>query len=79
MTAPYARYRDSAIKNETSLAFLNIGQALITNLTMAAAMAYTVWGWSQGRMTVGDLVLVNTLLMQLFRPAGRARLGLSLD
>ncbi len=61
-------YRDSAVRSENSLALLNVGQALITNLTMAGAMAYTVWGWSQGKMTVGDLVLVNTLLMQLFRP-----------
>jgi ATP-binding cassette, subfamily B, heavy metal transporter len=61
-------YRDSAVKNETSLAFLNVGQAVITNAAMAGAMAYTVWGWSQGIFTVGDLVLVNALLMQLFRP-----------
>ncbi|MET0360462.1 MAG: ATP-binding cassette domain-containing protein, partial [Sphingobium sp.] len=32
------------------------------------AMGYTVWGWSQGRFTVGDLVFVNTYLTQLFRP-----------
>ncbi|MGB7404725.1 MAG: ABC transporter ATP-binding protein/permease, partial [Pacificimonas sp.] len=63
-----AAYRDSAVKNETSLAALNIGQALITNLTMAGAMAFTVYGWARGDFTVGDLVLVNTLLMQLFRP-----------
>ena len=62
------RFRESAVKSENSLAWLNIGQALITNLTMAGAMALTVWGWSTGRFTVGDLVLVNTLLMQLFRP-----------
>ena len=31
-------------------------------------MAWTVWGWSQGRLTVGDLVFVNTYLTQLFRP-----------
>ncbi|MEE4348721.1 MAG: ABC transporter ATP-binding protein/permease [Pacificimonas sp.] len=61
-------FQQSAIKSENSLAWLNIGQALILNLTMAGAMAYTVYGWSQGLMTVGDLVLVNTLLMQLFRP-----------
>ena len=35
---------------------------------MAGAMALTVWGWAAGRYTVGDLVLINTLLMQLFRP-----------
>jgi ATP-binding cassette subfamily B protein len=62
------RYQESAIKNETSLAWLNIGQSLITNLMMAGAMAYTVWGWSRGDFTAGDVVLVNTLLAQLFRP-----------
>ena len=55
-------------RNEVSLAWLNIGQALITNVMMAGAMIFTVWGWSQGRFTPGDVVLVNALLMQLFRP-----------
>ncbi len=62
------KYADAAVKNEVSLAALNIGQSLITNLMMGGAMAYTVWGWSQGRFTVGDVVFVNTLLSQLFRP-----------
>jgi ATP-binding cassette subfamily B protein len=35
---------------------------------MAGAMGYTVWGWSRGEFTTGDVVLVNTLLAQLFRP-----------
>lgn len=70
-----ARYRDvadryarAAIKSENSLAWLNVGQSLITNIAMAGAMGYTVWGWSRGLYQVGDVVLVNTLLMQLFRP-----------
>ena len=63
-----AAYARAATKNETSLAWLNIGQSLITNVMMAGAMGYTVWGWSQGRFTPGDVVLVNSLLMQLFRP-----------
>ena len=58
----------AAVKNETSLAWLNIGQSLITNAMMAGAMVFTVWGWSKGRFTPGDVVLVNSLLMQLFRP-----------
>ena len=58
----------AATRNETSLAWLNIGQALITNMMMAGAMVFTVWGWSRGRFTPGDVVLVNSLLMQLFRP-----------
>lgn len=58
----------AAVKSENSLGLLNIGQSVITNLTMIGAMAFSVYGWQQGDLTVGDLVLVNTLLMQLFRP-----------
>ncbi|MDD3800536.1 MAG: ABC transporter ATP-binding protein/permease [Novosphingobium sp.] len=61
-------YADAAVKSENSLGLLNIAQALIVNLLMAGAMGYTVWGWSQGKLTVGDLVFVNTYLTQLFRP-----------
>jgi ATP-binding cassette subfamily B protein len=61
-------YTNAAVKNETSLAWLNIGQALITNLMMAGGMGLVVWGWSQGRFTPGNVVLVSTLLSQLFRP-----------
>ena len=61
-------YAKAAVKSENSLAWLNIGQSLITNLMMAGAMAYSVWGWSVGKFTTGDVVLVNTLLAQLFRP-----------
>jgi ATP-binding cassette subfamily B protein len=61
-------YAAAAVKSENSLAWLNIGQSLITNLMMAGAMAYSVWGWSKGQFTTGDVVLVNTLLSQLFRP-----------
>ena len=61
-------YAEAAVKSENSLGMLNIAQALIVNLLMAGAMAYTVWGWSQGRLTVGDVVFVNTYLTQLFRP-----------
>jgi ATP-binding cassette, subfamily B, heavy metal transporter len=61
-------YAAAATKSENSLGLLNITQGLITNLLMAGAMAFTVWGWSRGRLSVGDLVLINTYLMQLFRP-----------
>ena len=58
----------ASVRNEVSLAWLNIGQSLITNVMMAGAMMFTVWGWSKGRFSPGDVVLVNSLLMQLFRP-----------
>jgi len=61
-------YAEAAIKSENSLALLNMAQAVIMNLMMGGAMAFTVYGWSQGRLSVGDLVLINTFLMQLFRP-----------
>ena len=61
-------YADAAMKSENSLALLNVVQSGITNALMAGAMIYTVWGWSRGDLTVGDLVFVNTYLMQLFRP-----------
>jgi len=70
-----ARYEEAvgafaraSVRNEVSLAWLNIGQSLITNLMMAGAMIFTVWGWSRGRFTPGDVVWINGLLMQLFRP-----------
>jgi ATP-binding cassette subfamily B protein len=61
-------FADAAVRNEVSLAWLNIGQSFITNLMMAGAMAYTVWGWSRGEFSTGDVVFVNTFLAQLFRP-----------
>lgn len=61
-------YADAAITSENSLGLLNIAQAVIVNLLLGGAMGYTVWEWSRGRMTVGDLVFVNTYLIQLFRP-----------
>ncbi|HEX8300894.1 ABC transporter ATP-binding protein/permease [Sphingomonas sp.] len=61
-------YAKAATVSENSLAWLNIGQSLITNLMMAAGMALIVRGWSSGQFTPGDVVLVSTLLAQLFRP-----------
>ena len=61
-------YADAAVTSENSLAGLNVAQALVVNLLMAGAMGYTVWGWSKGEYSVGDLVFVNTYLTQLFRP-----------
>ncbi len=64
-TAALAR---TTVKVEVSLAWLNIGQSLITNAMMFGAMGFVVWGWAQGRFTPGEVVVVNTLLAQLFRP-----------
>ncbi|WP_086617448.1 ABCB family ABC transporter ATP-binding protein/permease [Erythrobacter tepidarius] len=61
-------YAEAAIRSENSVGLLNMAQASIMNLLMGGAMAYTVWGWSKGELTTGDLVFVNTYLTQLFRP-----------
>ena len=61
-------YADAAVKSENSLGLLNIAQALVVNLLMAGALAYTAWGWSKNLYTAGELVFVQTYLTQLFRP-----------
>jgi ATP-binding cassette, subfamily B, heavy metal transporter len=66
--AVVSQWADAAVKSENSLAALNIGQSLITNVMLAGAMGYVVWGWSKGEFTTGDVVTVNAMLMQLFRP-----------
>jgi ATP-binding cassette, subfamily B, heavy metal transporter len=70
--ARYARatreYADAAVKSENSLGLLNIAQGVVVNLLMAAAMAWTVYGWWQGTYSAGQLVFVQTYLAQLFRP-----------
>lgn len=61
-------YAKAAVVSENSLAWLNIGQAVITNAMLAAGMALVVFGWARGEFTPGNVVLVSTLLSQLFRP-----------
>lgn len=61
-------YAEAAVKSENSLGLLNIAQAIVVNLLMAGALAYTVWGWYRGEYSAGQLVFVQTYLTQLFRP-----------
>ncbi|WP_223789976.1 ABCB family ABC transporter ATP-binding protein/permease [Marinicella meishanensis] len=57
-------------KNRLSLFVLNGGQALIISMSMTAMMLLAVLGVQNGNMTVGDFVLVNAFMMQLFIPLG---------
>ncbi|HEY7806677.1 MAG TPA: ABC transporter ATP-binding protein/permease [Croceibacterium sp.] len=61
-------YAEAALKSENSLGLLNVAQAAIMNLMMAGALAFTVWGWSKGRFSVGDLATIQMYLTQLFTP-----------
>jgi ABC-type transport system involved in Fe-S cluster assembly fused permease/ATPase subunit len=66
--ASMAGYERSAIRIWTSLGFLNFGQALIfyAGFLIIAIMAIT--GVMNGTLTLGDFVLLNTFLMQIYRP-----------
>eukprot|EP01060_Flectonema_neradi_P007865 TRINITY_DN15580_c0_g1_i1.p1 TRINITY_DN15580_c0_g1~~TRINITY_DN15580_c0_g1_i1.p1 ORF type:complete len:676 (+),score=108.33 TRINITY_DN15580_c0_g1_i1:59-2029(+) len=61
-------YSAMAAKTAQSLSFLNLGQQLIFTSALAAAMGMSVARVASGAMTLGDLILVNTLLMQLSMP-----------
>ncbi|HUF45539.1 MAG TPA: ABC transporter ATP-binding protein/permease, partial [Aestuariivirgaceae bacterium] len=66
--ASIARYEHAAVKTWTSLAVLNAGQAFIFTIGLTIVMVMAAYGVSAGRMTVGDFVLVNALLIQLYLP-----------
>ncbi len=61
-------YEGAAIKNDTSLALLNVGQGAIIAVGVSAAMIMAAYGVAEGRMTVGDFVLVNSYMIQIFLP-----------
>ena len=63
-----ARYEDASVKSSVSLAVLNVGQATIISVGLTAVMLMSAAGIVAGTMTVGDFVLANTYLMQLYQP-----------
>ena len=62
------RYANASIQAQTSLSILNTGQAIIVAIGMGAVMVMTVFGIRQGRFSVGDFVMANAILMQLYQP-----------
>jgi ATP-binding cassette subfamily B protein len=62
------KYEDAATKSESSLGLLNIGQSLIIAAAVTALMLLTAEGVVAQKLTLGDLVLVNGLLIQLYIP-----------
>jgi ATP-binding cassette, subfamily B, heavy metal transporter len=61
-------YERAAVKSQTTLSALNIGQGMIIALGLVVVMLLAARGVAHGRMTVGDFVLVNTYLVQLYAP-----------
>src|SRR5918994_2874247 len=63
-----ALYQRAAVRSETSLAALNFGQAAIIAIGVTAIMVLAARGVVAGRLTVGDIVLLNGFLLQLYQP-----------
>ena len=62
------RYEQASVKTYTSLAVLNTGQALIFTLGLTATMLMCALGVRAGHNTVGDFVMVNAMMIQLYQP-----------
>jgi ATP-binding cassette subfamily B protein len=63
-----ARYEDASVHAYTSLAVLNAGQAVIFTCGLAAAMVMCAFEIKAGTKTVGDFVLINAMMIQLYQP-----------
>lgn len=62
------RYERASVASKSSLSLLNVGQAAIIGVGLALLMTMAGMGVIGGTMTVGDFVLVNTYLIQLYIP-----------
>jgi len=63
-----ARYEDASVKAYVSLAVLNAGQAVIFTIGLTGAMALCAYGIERGTNTVGDFVMINAMMIQLYTP-----------
>jgi ATP-binding cassette subfamily B protein len=62
------RYEQASVKTYTSLALLNTGQAAIFTAGLTATMMMCAFGVRSGRNTVGDFVMINAMMIQLYQP-----------
>jgi len=63
-----AQWEEAAVKSQTSMSVLNFGQSFIIAIGVTLIMIFASQGVVDGRMSLGDLVLVNAFLLQLFIP-----------
>ena len=63
-----AHWEEAAVKSQTSMSALNFGQSAIIAIGVTLIMIFASQGVLEGKMSLGDLVLVNTFLLQLFIP-----------
>ena len=66
--ANLAEWEKAAVKNQTSLGLLNFGQGAIIGIGMTILLIMVSQGVVAGELTLGDLVLINAYLLQLFMP-----------
>ena len=62
------QFRKAAIRSQSSLSLLNFGQQLIISVALIVILWYTTQGVVNKELSVGDLVLINTLMLQLYVP-----------
>jgi ATP-binding cassette, subfamily B, heavy metal transporter len=62
------RYEKASVQTYTSLAVLNAGQAAIFTIGLAAVMVMCARGIAAGTNTVGDFVMINAMMIQLYQP-----------
>ena len=65
-----AEYQRAAVKSQVTLSYLNIGQGVVIASGLIGVMLLAAFGVRDGSMTIGDFVLVNTFLIQLYLPLG---------
>ena len=63
-------YRRAALKSQSTLSLLNTGQQLIIAISLVAMLYRATLGVVEGRMTLGDLVMINAFMIQLYIPLG---------
>ncbi|MBL8667935.1 MAG: ABC transporter ATP-binding protein/permease [Rhodospirillales bacterium] len=66
--AALRRYEEAAVRSKVSLSLLNIGQGAIIAIGLIALMLMAAGGVAKGAMSVGDFVMVNSYLIQLYLP-----------
>ncbi|MBV8319689.1 MAG: metal ABC transporter permease, partial [Hyphomicrobiales bacterium] len=63
-----ARYEEASVQAYVSLAVLNAGQAIIFTIGLAAVMVMCAYGIKAGTNTIGDFVMINAMMIQLYQP-----------
>lgn len=66
----FEKWEDAAVKSTSSMALLNFGQGSIIAIGVTLVMVFAAQGVVDGEMSIGDLVLVNAMMLQLFIPLG---------